>query len=119
MLAKDANGDTIASGGVGSSPAGDAGNAGCESGGTSVTGGLLERWLGRRLGELELQESFEAEVLAATLDAVDEDQLGNEEVLKMWLGFGPEDALPQALKMLVCEFRQQRMMLRISGKLLD
>jgi len=78
--------------------------------------GHLEAWLAARIGELSIE--IDGEVLCTVLGEIPESELGDEEVLKMWLGFGPNEAVPTNLKMLVCEFKQQRIMLRTTGRIL-
>jgi len=78
--------------------------------------GRLEAWLAARIGELSIE--IDGEVLCTVLGEIPESEFGDEEVLKMWLGFGPNEAVPTNLKMLVCEFKQQRIMLRTTGRIL-
>merc|ERR1712107_699816 len=48
----------------------------------------LRGWYEKRLEELEI--GFETEVLWLALNEIEEEQLGDDEVLKMWLGFSDE-----------------------------
>lgn len=63
-------------------------------------------WLLNRMQELNIE--FDAEVLWSVLDQIPREQLSDMEVVKMWLGFPPEQQLPFSLHCLISEFRLKR-----------
>ncbi|CAE8592746.1 unnamed protein product [Polarella glacialis] len=74
----------------------------------------IRQWFLQRSAEIGI-EDFDPEVLWSALSEVEEAQLGDDEVIKMWLGFPPEDKLPDKILRLVAEFRQARCLLRFSS----
>lgn len=76
----------------------------------SNSGFSLQEWLFQRMRELQVE--FDCNTLWMALNEIEEDLLGDEEVLKMWLGFPVEDKLPDNITQLVSEFGQKRQLLR-------
>lgn len=74
----------------------------------------LHSWLQERVRALAID--FDVEVLFAALSEIEEESLGDDEALKMWLGFGDGDPLPEKLKVVIFEFRQRRLLLRFAGQ---
>merc|ERR1712039_167522 len=60
------------------------------------------RWLFLRMKELNIE--FDEEVFWSVLQTIPKEQLGDMEVVKMWLGFTSEQELPFSIHCLVSEF---------------
>mmetsp|Transcript_4111 Transcript_4111/g.10585 ORF Transcript_4111/g.10585 Transcript_4111/m.10585 type:complete len:135 (-) Transcript_4111:19-423(-) len=73
----------------------------------------LRSWFEGQVRELDIM--FELEVLWMAFNEISEDDLGNHEVLKMWLGLCDEDKLPTPILDLVSAFRQQRALMRFQA----
>jgi len=76
------------------------------------SGRSIRDWFFRRMRESQVE--FDREVLWMALNQIEADQLHDEEVLKMWLGFPQEEKLPSPILSLHCEFQQQRALQRYS-----
>lgn len=66
----------------------------------------IRDWFFRR--KEELQVDFDSDVMWMALNEIEADQLHDQEVLKMWLGFPQEEKLPSPILSLLSEFREQQ-----------
>lgn len=75
----------------------------------------LKGWVKARVKENNIE--IDPEMLWNLLDSgvMDEDALSDPDTLKLWLGFHEQEELPQALPILVCQFRQQKQWLRVTS----
>lgn len=74
----------------------------------------LQDWTYVRMDELGI--SFDRDVLWSVLNELSDEDLGNEEVLKMWLGLSETDKLPHEITVLVTELRQQKRLLQFAAR---
>lgn len=89
-------------------------SASSSSGQPGCVESCLKDWAMTRMNELNIE--FEREVLWNVIDALGEGELGDEEVVKLYLGFDAEDDLPHAISQFLAEFRQQKLLMQFSSR---
>lgn len=94
-------------------PAPASSSSGSGTGGVSSQRSLRD-WALERMDALGVE--LEKEVLWSAINEMGEDCLGNEEVVKMYLGFDDEDQLPPSIPKFLAELRQQKRLMQFSGQ---
>jgi len=77
----------------------------------SAAGFNLREWFVQRRRALRID--FEEELLWFALHEMEEEQMSDEDVVKMWLGFAPDETMPSAIATLVCEMREKKIIMRL------
>lgn len=65
-------------------------------------------WLAKRVEEHSFEWGIDGQVLCVALQEIEVEQLGNEDVIKIWLGLDEDEDLPKSMSKMIEEFRERR-----------